>query len=242
MPGLQFLPWDSEFFGRRVLRTDGDITAPGEVRLIDEQAALSGASLVYHFQSQDGIGLCSALCAGGFRFIQQQAMFFLKEGSVPDGAPRAGVTTFRPGMDSPEALYPIALAAGKFSRFALEPSIGDEKTAELYRHWVDNSCSGLVADRVMLVVSGGNVRGFCTLQSKNGLTRIGLIGVEESARREGVGASLMLAARREAASRGEPLSVTTQTNNLAAMNFYFRCGLRLSQVHSVFHKDYGPAR
>jgi len=240
MPELEFLPWDSEFFGRRVQRTDGDILSERDIRHIDRQAVLSGTSLLYHFQSAEHIALCSLLCENGFRFIQQQAVFISqKDAGARDAAGgRSGVSVFRQGVDRPESLYGIALEVGRHSRFALEPSVGAEKTDELYRRWVDNSCSGALADLVLVARSGSEVRGFCTVKSKNGCMTIGLIGVSEKARRAGVGTALMLAARREASRRGQYISVTTQTNNIAAMNFYARCGLALSQVQCVFHKEY----
>jgi len=239
MPELEFLPWDSEFFGRRVQRTDGDIQSEDDIRHIDRQAVLSRTSLIYHFQSEERIALCSLLCANGFRFIQQQAVFIWpKDGGRRDIGGRGGVSVFRQGVDRPEALYDIAIEVGRYSRFALEPSVGAAKTDELYRRWVDNSCSGLLADRVLVVRSGSKIRGFCTLKSKNGHMTIGLIGVSQNARREGVGTALMQAALQEAARRGQDICVTTQTNNIAAMNFYARCGFKLSYVHSVFHKDY----
>lgn len=238
MPNLVFLKWDSDFFGRRIFCTDGDFTTPDEIRAIDDNAHEKNASLIYHFQSQDNIGLSAMICAGGFHFIEQKAFFTIKDKSLPLSFEHVKTSYFSHDKYSPEDLYPIALSAARFSRFALEPSIGLEKTKELYRRWVDNSCAGIIADRVIIVESKDGIQGLCTLQSKNGAAVIGILSVREDARKKGVGKSLMYAARAEAARRGEPLLVATQSHNTAAMNFYFSCGLTLCKVQNVFHKNY----
>ncbi|MEX0679211.1 MAG: GNAT family N-acetyltransferase [Pirellulales bacterium] len=141
------------------------------------------------------------------------------------------------------ALYELAISAGIYSRFNVDPRIPAEKFAAMYRRWIERSVAGELAD-VVLVASLGDhegavderPRGMITLSESSGVGSIGLIAVAAEVRGRGIAAALMHAAHGWMRARGAgEARVVTQLANLPACRLYERCGYRLSRVQHYYH-------
>lgn len=134
-------------------------------------------------------------------------------------------------------LEALALESGRFSRFRLDPRIGEARWEELYRLWIRNSLAGQMADAVFAWRRDGAITGFVTVKREASTqARIGLIGVDAAERGAGVGTELVAAARQWAAGeRLKDLWVATQRANRAACQFYTSRGFTLTSETDIYH-------
>ena len=142
---------------------------------------------------------------------------------------------------SPE-LYALAIAAGIYSRFAIDPHIQMERFEAMYRLWIDRSVRGELADAVLVVpldkdqAATGRLAGMITLASSNCVATIGLVAVSVEMRGRGIGATLMRAAERWMIARNAcEARVVTQLSNTPACRLYERSGYRLLQLQHYYH-------
>jgi ribosomal protein S18 acetylase RimI-like enzyme len=140
------------------------------------------------------------------------------------------------------ALSELAVAAGAYSRFRVDPRIPQERFEAMYRVWIERSVAGELAD-VVLVVPVDQKRdrteqlsGMISLSQSGGVASIGLVAVAATMRGRGIGSALMRAAHGWMRDRGaQEARVVTQSANVGACRLYERSGYRLSRVQPYFH-------
>ncbi len=141
------------------------------------------------------------------------------------------------------ALVELAISAGVYSRFRVDPHVTDEKFTAMYRLWIDRSVQHELADIVFVAslgdreaAPGSGLGGMITLSEDRGLANIGLIAVAAKARGMGIGSALMHAGLRWIQDRGaREAQVVTQLANLPACRLYERSGYQLSRVEHYYH-------
>jgi dTDP-4-amino-4,6-dideoxy-D-galactose acyltransferase len=141
------------------------------------------------------------------------------------------------------ALVELALSAGVYSRFRVDPHFPKEKFEAMYRLWIERSVNNELADIVLVVPLGDHdgvtdtrLGGMITLSETGGLASIGLVAVAATSRGAGIGSALMHAALRWMQGRGaREAQVVTQLANLPACRLYERSGYRLSRVQHYYH-------
>jgi dTDP-4-amino-4,6-dideoxy-D-galactose acyltransferase len=142
-----------------------------------------------------------------------------------------------------EALRHLAAASHRDTRFHFDAHFPRPLCDALYAHWIQASCEGY-ADAVLVAGPEGAPVGYvtCHLDRASGGVpegRIGLIGVAESARGQGLGPQLVRQALTWFADHGAAsVSVVTQGRNVAAQRLYQRCGFLTRDVHLFYHKWY----
>lgn len=156
-----------------------------------------------------------------------------------DLPPDLNIRDCRP--DDMTALRNIARKSHRDSRFYFDQHLHNDLCDQLYETWISESCGGY-ADRVLIAECRGRTVGYntCHIEADGHKGRIGLLGVDESARGTGVGAGLMAKALRWFASlKVQEVTVATQARNLAAGAFYQRQGFALKDIGLWYHKWYG---
>ncbi len=141
------------------------------------------------------------------------------------------------------ALGELAISAGIYSRFHVDPHFTDERFEAMYRRWIERSVTGDMADIVLVVPlvdrdggAGQGLGGMITLAESGGIASIGLVAVAAAVRGTGIGSALMHAAHRWMQQRGaREAQVVTQLANLPACRLYERSGYRLSRVQHYYH-------
>jgi dTDP-4-amino-4,6-dideoxy-D-galactose acyltransferase len=156
-------------------------------------------------------------------------------------AAEPSVVSYEAATASP-ALCELALAAGTYSRFAVDPHIKPERFAAMYRRWIEGSVSGELADVVLVVplddcgAATGQLGGMITVAESDGVASIGLVAVAIGMRGRGIGSTLMRAAHRWMRGRNaREARVVTQLANAPACRLYERSGYRLLQVQHYYH-------
>lgn len=168
----------------------------------------------------------------------------LQEKSAEGDALRAGepaVIPYAEAVVSP-ALFELAISAGVYSRFRVDPHFPSEKFAAMYRLWIERSVSRELADVVLVVPQGDrggtaeSLAGMITLAEADGVASISLVAVAAEARGRGIGSALMRAAHRwMRARRAHEARVVTQLANLPACRLYERSAYRPQRVQNYYH-------
>jgi dTDP-4-amino-4,6-dideoxy-D-galactose acyltransferase len=130
----------------------------------------------------------------------------------------------------------LALKAGIFSRFNIDPKFSKEQYENLYKQWIINSTNKKIADAVFVAREGCKIVGMITVGRKNCRGNIGLISVDENRRGQNMGVSLVSTAHKWFISQGCKIAqVVTQTDNIAACRLYNKCGYHIERTEHFYH-------
>jgi dTDP-4-amino-4,6-dideoxy-D-galactose acyltransferase len=138
---------------------------------------------------------------------------------------------------SPE-LITLAIAAGSYSRFRIDPHFPGEKFEAMYRIWIERSVRHELADEVLVArdQNGRQPLGMITLGQTSRCGSIGLIAVHQSARGRGIGLRLVLAGLAwMRVCHLQEARVVTQRANAPACRLYHRAGFRPESVRPIYH-------
>lgn len=234
----QFLEWDSQHFGLRIAACywDGDVLFLSKVLATAKKEFLD---LLYLFSPVDTVipddllrQFSAIHCSGRVEFC--------KKIEYRDNAHRLvheNVIVLNKESCYRNYLRPLAVLAGKHSRFLTDPRLPKEKGEELFVLWADKSVTGERADIVFGALESTNkLVGFVTVRQEDNAARIGLIAVIPQEQRKGWGKALLQSAEHWARSRGlKQLRVATQAENTAACRFYTANGFEKQQCLMVYH-------
>ncbi|MEO8425615.1 MAG: GNAT family N-acetyltransferase [Verrucomicrobiota bacterium] len=240
------LPWDTNQLCIPVARLDFLISTGDYLNQCRIHSALLKA--VCDFCNRESIGYLSARIDAseisalhaleGFGFVTLDGILTfgmkLKKKAPANSAAKVSI---RPATQKDNnVLAELARSSYLFDRFHTDPVILKVLADELFASWVRNSCSGKVADSVIVAENGSGVVGFvtCKLQhdSKNYLgTTIGnivLVATVKEAQGQGIARALTQASL-DWFSRQEVdiVEVGTQLRNIPAVRLYESSGFRL---------------
>ena len=190
----QFLEWDTSFFGSRIARLNGSRLTPDFLKLALAWCADQAIDCLYFLADSDDPKTVWLAEEANFHLVEVR---YTLERSLkdwdPETRPRAAedviVRDARP-EDIP-ILQEIARSSYIDSRFYFDPHFSQEKWGAYYATWVKKSCEG-GADLALSAVKDGVVVGYITGLIDRGRNEgiYELTGVNEAARRSGVGQEL----------------------------------------------------
>lgn len=239
MSVYKILDWDSGFFGFTVTRI-----IPERMRLQDLGDALRSmqrekVTLAYWASNpHDSESQEAALSCGGFLADRKITYVIdaeeMHRGLLPVDS-LALVEEFNDLKATPE-LEDLAIQAGIYSRFNVDPKIPAGRFVDLYTLWIHNSVNKKIADSVLVVRNEGKIVGMVTVGAKNDRADIGLVAVDASMRGRSLGPAMVQAAQKWALNNGfSAAQVVTQGDNLAACRLYEKCGYRIDKVENLYH-------
>ncbi len=123
------LPWDSDFFGVRIARVNGDSLMPGDLASVDAWCANEAIDCAYYLSRADDPATLAAAQASGFRLMDVRVTY---ERPLPGRPviPGAPVRTARPA-DLP-TLRRIARVSHTDTRFYADARFPRARCDELY--------------------------------------------------------------------------------------------------------------
>lgn len=228
------LQWDSSRFGYGVGKVSfSDVDGDWDSLL--DQARLDGTKLLYVFVPSSDLKLNElAKNAGGF-LTDQKVTYVIDIPEIFDRKDFPFIESYK-GKPLTEKLLSLSLEAGKFSRYKVDLNFRGNEFVSLYKEWIENSLKGEIARDVLVCVENSEEIGFITLGEKNGRCNIGLIAVDPTHRRKGIGKKLVCAAFKKAREWGyEKMDVVTQLANENACIFYRQTGFELESVVNIYH-------
>lgn len=232
------LDWDSRFFGSAVARIVPDRLSSERLAALLEELRGQGVSLVYWATACEPPDVAATVSAFAGRLVDRRVTYVrnLDAGTAGEERAAVAVETYA-SPDADEDLERLAVQAGEFSRFRVDPGISRDKFEELYRIWIRKSVTKDLADAV-LVIRGADRRvvAMITVGEKQGRGDIGLVAVDDSSRGRGLGKHLLAAAMRYFRERDlELLQVVTQGANRAACRLYESVGCSVEEQRDVYH-------
>ena len=229
----RILDWDTDFFGTRIGRIDGDTLTAAEVPGIERWARDHDVACLYFLARPDDDETVRAAESLGCHLIDLRVTLDRKCTSVPE--PTVAV---RSGVPSDiEALAAVAEASYTDSRFFVDKRFPEARCRELYRIWLERSFDDY-ADDVQVAVDDGRPVGFVTCKvATPEVGEIGLVGVDSACRGRGIGRLVTNDAMRWFAEAGvKTVTVPTQGRNLGAQRLYQSCGFRTASIQLWYHR------
>lgn len=222
---VRFLEWDSEFFQLRI--GAADVVHVSEVKMQE----LEGFDLVYFFSQTK-----NEYPANTYFFADEKITYIKKIQDSPINMEENVHSLF--SVDINTNLIDLAYQAGSYSRFKIDSKFPSGSFEKLYKQWIINSVSRLIAEEVYVFKSSRNCYdGLITVGIKNDIPDIGIIAVDESSRGKGIGKKLLNAAESWAKyeKHTNEIQVVTQGFNKQACSFYERNGFKISSRIYVYH-------
>ncbi|WP_119067948.1 GNAT family N-acetyltransferase [Aggregatilinea lenta] len=227
------LPWDSEFFSRRIGRV-----VPSQLDADDMSRVLAWADaeqidclyFLADFSARDTIRLAED---NGFRLMDLRTLL---DRSLRDElpAPEPDIRPWKP--DDLPILRKVARVSYRDSRFYFDERFPEAQCDALYETWIEKSCSGY-AEQVLVAEYQGAAAGYISCHIRDGVGDIGLVGVDERAQGRGLGRALVVASLDWFKSQGlERVTVVTQGRNIPAQRLYQRCGFMTRAVDLWYHR------
>lgn len=235
------LPWDSKMFGFSAARLDFVVAKEDGARLTLLNSALSSARNrgVRHMIARADVrelSLARTLVACGFEIIDGIQTFHLNVAdAVSPSSAKVETRHFIP-KDLQEILQ-LARTAYTLDRFHADDAINPEIAGRVNEEWLRNSCSGQVADAVVVAVDGTEVLGYatCKIDRESGpglglaIGTIVMVATAQHARRRGVAAACTHAAIAYFQQHHiDLIQVGTQLRNVPAARLYEGCGFRMA--------------
>lgn len=241
MPELQplcsLLPWDSEFFGRRIGNVNRSHLTAADAAAARQWALENAVDCLYLLIGEESGESLAAANAAGFQFIDLRLELSRDLG---DAAPAPTAPTVRAARaaDLP-ALERIARTAHRDSRFFLDARFPRARTEELYARWIARD---FAEHHVLVAVSGDEPVGYLSLQRRPDYGVISLLAVDESHTGRGLGRALVDAACAWTHAQGlRRVRVVTQGQNTRAQRLYQAAGFRTLTAEPRFHLWLSPA-
>jgi dTDP-4-amino-4,6-dideoxy-D-galactose acyltransferase len=236
-PLVDFLPWDTDFFGFRIARVRGENLS--SISQIDKWCEDETIHCLYFLCEPIDFATTATAEKSGFHFVDIRMTLDTK--LQEPGQPLPANIFVRPSqVQDISTLQRIAGKVHRDTRFTYDPNFLATRVTELYEIWIKGSCEGK-AEVVLVAEDEGIPVGYITCHLDNGIKNgsIGLVGVDSHTQGKGIGLALILNAlqwfRRQDM---QTISVVTQGRNYAAQRLYQRCGFRTQSVKLWYHKWY----
>lgn len=234
---VEFLPWDSEFFGRRIAKIKPNDFDAAAGRRVLEWCARERIECLYFLADPSAAEAMAWVQEAGFRVMDIRATLRIDvraAGSAGNfGVEAANVAPCQPGDLA--ALRRIARVSHRDSRFYADPSLRGA-AGDLFETWIRKSCEGY-ADAVFVAERDGAPAGYITLHySSPSDSRIGLFAVDPQARGRGIGRRLIGRGLEWLCAQGASESrVVTQGRNRGALRLYQNAGFRVESLQLWYH-------
>jgi dTDP-4-amino-4,6-dideoxy-D-galactose acyltransferase len=235
---VRFLPWDSEFFGRRIARVLPNTLGTEDIYNLDAWCAQEQIDCLYFLSSETGGSSLWPAQNNDFRLIDLRVTLSinLKKINLPAGQ---GLQISLASLEDIPALRAIATQNHTASRFYADPHFERSKCDELYQIWIENS----VRDpnyEVITFKPEGRALGYVTSYiNADGIGVIGLVGIAPQCQGRGIGTELINHSLLALQGKGvTQIEVVTQGRNPKAIQIYEKCGFRLKSIQPWFHKWY----
>jgi len=240
----ELLPWDSEHFGCRIARVCGDTLRPELAVQINDWCQSHQVRGLYFLSQADDPATIQIAERNGFALVDIRVTYeSLMIDSPARPCPALPETVcIRPvEPDDLPGLQALARTGHRDTRFFSDSHFPRARAEELYATWIALEVEGR-AQTVFVAASATNQPlGYvsCHWDQSRQEGQIGLVGVSQEARGQGIGKNLLRAAMDWYRHRGaQRVTVVTQGKNRAAQRLYQQCGFLSQDLQLWYHKWY----
>lgn len=227
------LPWDSAFFGLSVAQVSEMSADTDNWFKVLKELQTNRINLAY-WQVPFNTPKFSTFAENNKGlFVDSKTTYALTLSQETVPHPSTQICTQK---EADNHLLNLAVQCGKFSRFSVDNNIPHQKFVELYQLWLKHSLNKTMADDTLLYYTGEQVTGLVTVSVKNGIGQIGLVGVDELFRGQGIGKALMQATKHYFRVRNiYRIEVVTQGQNIPACKLYESEGFVVTDRKDFYH-------
>jgi dTDP-4-amino-4,6-dideoxy-D-galactose acyltransferase len=234
----QFLQWDSDFFERKIARLVVTTLTQGDLERALAWCRSNSIDCLYFLAEVDDVRMLRLAEDHGFRNVDTRMTFQHSLETIPSFEPQDPRIVVRHATQQDiAALRAIARQSHHTSRFYYDPQFSREQCNRLYERWIERSCDGY-ADAVLVADAQRQPVGYVTCHRVDPAHgQIGLIGINEAWRGQGLGSRLVSAALAWFLDQGaNQATVVTQGRNCRAQRLYQRCGFLTRSVQLWYHR------
>jgi dTDP-4-amino-4,6-dideoxy-D-galactose acyltransferase len=230
---VEFLAWDTEFWGVRAARVHVD--NEDDLGRADAQSAELDIRWASLLAPSANTSLVNAALRGGYELVDVRVTLAMAL-DVSSGPAAVDLA------DNTDADQMAAIAATAFpaSRFFIDPHLDDSRCELFYDTWVRNSLNGRMADAIVVSRHEGDVDGFMTLRLRPEHTgSLPLVAIRADRRGRGIGGRLLTDALGWLAAQGATsVDVVTQLANTPALRLYESVGFQTVEAGFWLHRWY----
>lgn len=235
------LTWDTNFFGVRIGRVNGESLTADRLEAIEAWRRAHAVRCLYFQASaadRDTIRLAeeNRFRLVEVRMIYERRLHDWNPVTRPHAAPEVRVRRSQPA-DLP-VLQEIARGSYVDSRYYFDPGFSEEQWQAYYSFWIKKSVEG-GADLALTAEFGSEIVGYITglIDRENNEGIYELTGVKPSARRLGVGQELFRSGIDWFVEHGVPyIRVATQGRNIATQRMIQRDGFIIRECRLYYHQ------
>ena len=237
MQAVEFLDWDSRFFGVKIGRILLNSSTLEELSGALNWADLSGFRCLYWLIDCGDIMSCRTAETNGFHLTDIR-LTFEKELCAPRNMSSLDQADVRRYQNHDlTTLLALARRSHRDSRFFSDNGFEEDKSARMYEEWIRRGLSH-ESGVVWVAEQNGQAVGYCVCQaSEHQVGSIGLIAVDPGWRRARVGTALVSTALLHFENEGmRTATVVTQGRNIPSQRLYQRCGFVTKAVQLWYHR------
>lgn len=231
---IRFLDWDSSHFDLRIARiapTELDRDLLKHAAKWADSEAIDCIYLLLNSGDSEAIRIAGE---SGWRMVDMRVTLGTEahEDSFANASLRVAT------MNDIPYLAQLARRSHADSRFYADGRFPVEACDELYAKWIERSVLDKDFAGAVFVPQAvdGSAAGYITCAIKDGVGDIGLIAVDESLRRQGIGRNLLAKSLRWFADQGATrVRVVTQGSNIPALRMYERAAFNIESIQLWFH-------
>lgn len=233
MNSFEYLTWDSAFFGYKVVRVVINSEDPGSYKQTLKRLEEEHVRLTYIFVSPEDTRMNTMIKESGGKLVDKKITFC--KTSTRHSEFRNEILEYT-GNGKEKELSELALQAGKYSRFQIDPNFKDNEYERLYRKWLENSLNGSIAFKIIIAKTKEHISGLITLGDKSDFADIGLLAVDKAYNGMGIGKELVYYADNEVYLENfKKIKVVTQLDNERACILYKKCGFNIESITNIYH-------
>jgi dTDP-4-amino-4,6-dideoxy-D-galactose acyltransferase len=234
---VEYLKWDSDFFGYKIgkINVTKSISFSSISEAIKKQTDYKLIYLVidepFHFPK-----LQQELEEKRIKLVDSKVTFTQKIASENNNDDSfENIQLYLPTVAN-QKLIDLSLQSGIYSRFQTDKNFVDNEYKKLYTTWIQNSVNGEIADRVIVAYKESEIIGLLTLAFKNGFSDIGILAVDSKYRGQKTGQKLIQKAIHETSQQLiNQIKVVTQKDNTKACNFYKNQNFNIEKLEYIYH-------
>lgn len=228
---VEFLPWDSSFFQKRIGRIKPNRLTPTILERVFEWVGSHQIDCLYFLADPESKETTLLAEQAGFHLTDIRMTL---ERYIPENMQNPAMV--RPAVESDfSTLKWIARQSHHDSRFYFDNHFATELCDKLFEIWIENSYNGF-ANQTLVADVNGIPAGYITCHIEEAEGRIGLLAVHPDYQGKALGSALVNASLVWFASQGvKQISVVTQGRNIRAQRLYQRCGFITQSMQIWYH-------
>ncbi|MEO8397980.1 MAG: GNAT family N-acetyltransferase [Chloroflexota bacterium] len=231
-----YLPWDSDFFGRRIARVTVNQLNDQQADEVLAWCAAEQIECLYFLAEANDAETVRTAEKYGFAFVDIR---YTVERRAAFPEMPAGIRLSRP-EDIP-TLKAIARTKHRDSRFYYDGHFTQEECDRLYETWVERSAEGF-SDAVIVAEREQQPVGYMTCHVQGEVGHLDLLGVDDQWLGQGIGKDLVIGSVAWLGTRGVAyVELATQGRNIRAQRIFQRFGFISQGIQLWYHRWFLPA-